>query len=104
MRIVNEDLLDEFRAARVCEWCKRKLRYPAHPHHVFCKGMGSATRLDIRINLIALGGPWDCNCHGEFHDGNILRCDLLAVVSQREGRLQDEIEREIYALRRARRA
>lgn len=95
MRIVNERLLDEFRSARCCEWCRQPARCEAH--HVFCRGMGSATRLDVRVNLLSL-----CRlCHQKFHDGNILRCDLLAIVAQREGRLQDEIEREIYALRRA---
>jgi hypothetical protein len=93
-------LLSEFAAARVCGWCKRPLRFPAHPHHLFARGIGSGSRLDVRENLIPLGGPWDCNCHGEVHAGRIQRFDLLAVVAAREHTTQDAIEREIFRLRR----
>jgi len=63
--------------------------------------MGGGGRLDIDLNLIALGGEFDCNCHGEHHAGNQpLRCDLLAIVAKREGCLQTDIERTIHAIRR----
>jgi hypothetical protein len=99
VRIVDPDMLDLFRLMR-CEYCKRPCRYPTHPHHVFGRGFGGGTRLDIRVNLIGLCGPWDGNCHGLVHAGKVLRCNLLAVIAAREGCLQGDIEAEVYRLRR----
>ena len=102
MRIIDEPLLQLFRDKQQCEYCGRKLRYRPEVHHVFARGMGSGTRLDIAINLIALGSWMDCSCHQRFHAGHIARHDLLAVVAAREKMLQDDIEREICRLRQAR--
>ena len=77
-----------------CEWCKKK--GAVDPHHLFCRGIGGGSRLDVRINLIAL----DRNCHNLFHNGHILRADLLVVVAQRENCLQDDIEAVIGLLLR----
>lgn len=101
MRVKDENLLALFRGAGPCGWCNRWCR-ERHPHHLFGRGMGGAWRLDIRVNLIALGGPFDCNCHGQVHQGHIQRCDLLAVVAAREGVQQADIEAEVYRLRRER--
>lgn len=93
-KIINKELLAEFRAKDRCEYCHK----PAvcQPHHVTTKGMGGWRRLDIRINLIAL-----CDgCHSAFHVGLIERADLLLLVAKREKTTQDAIEREIYRLRR----
>ena len=57
MKIVCEELLDVFRQATSCGWCKRGTS-GADPHHIFSRGAG---RLDIRVNLIPL-----CRlCHNE---------------------------------------
>lgn len=75
-----------------CEWCKAA--GPVCPHHLKHRGMGGGSRLDVRINLIAL-----CQTdHDAYHAGHILRADLLAVVAQREDCLQDEIETVIGIL------
>lgn len=96
MKIVDEKLLSLFRRGGPCEYCKR-MTIRRQPHHIFCRGLNSARRLDVAINLIAL-----ClQCHADFHNGRILRCDLLALVAAREGRLQGEIEAELYRLRRS---
>lgn len=83
MRIVNEEVLDEFRTPGQCEvcgkWSERRV-----PHHIFCRGMGSANRLDHPFNLIALGGPFDCSCHEQAHKGELSRDELLAMASTRE--------------------
>ena len=95
MKIIDEQLLQEFREKTSCEWCKRRIFTGLQPHHIFTRGAG---RLDIRCNLVAL-----CIvCHGEVHAGVIMREDLLTIVAVREGTPQDEIEREIYRLRRLR--
>lgn len=87
----NEALLAEFRSKRCCEFCQRYLVYAAHPHHLWAKGMGCGSRMDVRFNLIALGGPWDCNCHGKVHQGKVTRPQLLDVVGRREGMTPEEI-------------
>jgi hypothetical protein len=95
MIIIDEKVLDWFRGKTHCEWCSLACVRP-DPHHVFGRGIGGGTRLDIMINLIAL-----CRaCHGECHNGQISRSDLLAVVCQREGLLQSQIVEKIWELRR----
>lgn len=102
MRIVDEKLLRTFRVAGPCEYCKRWCQV-REPHHLFGRGCGGATRLDVRINLIALGSSrlFACQCHQEIHAGRVSREDLLLIVSAREGLLQHQIEEQIYAMRRA---
>lgn len=96
MRIVDETLLDVFRQSPRCEWCRLLTPTGCDPHHIHAKGFGGGGRLDVAINLIAL-----CReCHTLVHGGFILRRCLLAIVAQREGRLQDDIEAEIMLLRR----
>jgi hypothetical protein len=94
MKIIDEELLTEFRTKRRCELCGRN--GGCQPHHLFSKGMGGARRFDIRINLIAVCA-W---CHVLVHTGEIERADLLLLVAKREKTTQDAIEREIYRLRR----
>jgi hypothetical protein len=94
VKIVDERILERFRLKWKCEWCGK--RGPVDPHHLFGKNMGGGTRLDVPINLISL-----CRtCHQDFHDGRIMRCDLLAVIAARERTLQHVIERVIYTMRR----
>ena len=101
MKIVNEKLLNEFRGPGKCGWCGRTVSN-REPHHIFSRGFGGARRMDIKINLIALCAAFSggLNCHDQFHTGQILRDDLLAIVAKRESTTQDAIEREIYRLRR----
>lgn len=101
MIIIDEKLLDEFRTNGRCEWCGFYCQR-REAAHIFARGMGGGGRLDIRINLVGLGGPGECDCHGSSHRGDApTQIDLLAIVAQREGRLQDDIEDEIHLLRRS---
>lgn len=94
MILIDDNLLDEFRSRLCCEWCRRPGL--VQPHHIFCRGMGGGSRLDIRRNLIGL-----CpHCHHEVHAGHIARFDLLAIVAQREKCQQADIEEEVYKLLR----
>jgi hypothetical protein len=101
VRVVNEDLLEECRLPGRCEFCGKYCKV-REPHHLFCNGMGSGSRLDIRINLIALGSTyfWQCECHRLAHAGTISREALLAIVAVREGRTPEQITEEIWRLRR----
>lgn len=96
MRIVDERLLREFRGPGHCEFCGRWFSQ-LDAAHVFARGMGSGSRLDVPENLVSL----DRYCHTSHHDGLApMRCDLLAVIAAREGCLQHEIEAYIRLLQR----
>lgn len=90
MKVIDETILDRFRHQLHCEYCGRKLRGRAEPHHLICRGRNSAFRMDVPLNLIALGGPADCNCHGKAGTGQLTRSALLEIVAAREGRLSGE--------------
>lgn len=91
--LINEQLLDEFRAMP-CELCGR--RPPSHAHHVLARGLEGEARLDHRFNLMALC-LW---CHARIHDGGILRSVCVAVVAAREGRTARFIQTKLMELRR----
>lgn len=103
MRVVSEEMLDRFRGAGKCEicllWCNAR-----EPHHCFAKGHGSGRRLDVSFNLIGLGSPqgaFRCVCHGLIHAGSISREEVLTVIAAREGMSIEDIESQVYLLRRA---
>lgn len=84
--------LKTMRAQILCEWCRSW--EGCHIHHIFGRGQRSWKRLDLPIAVVRL-----CpKCHAKTHGGNILRCDLLAVVATREGCLQGDIEETVYAI------
>lgn len=97
MIVIDEKLLTEFRRKVQCEWCGKPTPSGCDPHHLFSRGHGGGSRLDVRRNLVGL-----CrDCHNSHHNGHEpMRLDLLAVVAQREQCLQGDIEEEIYRLRR----
>lgn len=92
MKVVNEDLLDRFRAPVPCAWCR--IRVATDPHHIFSRGAG---RLDVAINLVSLCRLDHCNAH----DGHQpTREQLLQIVSRREKLPVETILDRIYLLRR----
>jgi hypothetical protein len=96
MIIKDEDLLDEFRGAKKCEWCRRRVGGPAHPHHIWARGMGGGNRMDVRENLISL-----ClNCHQVVHNGEIPRDAILVMVARREKVSVEEICDKIWTIQR----
>lgn len=100
MKIINKELLNEFRRPGRCEYCGRVCKKLRDPHHLWGRGLGGGERLDVRINLMSLGFAFDCNCHGKFHNGQIKKEDLVAIVAKREGTTPEAIEEEIWRLRR----
>lgn len=95
MKIVDELLLDQFRAAGHCELCG-KWSPTRDPHHLARRGMGGGGRLDVRINIIAL--CW--LCHLRVHDGVIPRKEIIRLVAAREGISPEALVDEIHRLRR----
>ena len=96
MKIVNDDLLAEFRCRPACEVCGRSTAAGADPHHLLARGMGGGNQMDVRENLIAL-----CRtCHTAAHAGNIKRGNLVRLVAKREGLLPDELMDRLHELQR----
>ena len=96
MKVIDERLLDEFRAAARCELCGRPTPNGAHPHHLSARGMGGGARVDVRANLMAL-----CYlCHRIAHDGNVSRRSLLEIVAKREGCSVQAILDEVWKWQR----
>ena len=63
MKIKDEKTLDLYRGPGFCEWC-RNWCVRREPDHIECKGMGGGRRLDIHVNLLALGSSLDLHpCH-----------------------------------------
>lgn len=49
-------------------------------HHIWARGMGGGSRLDIPINLIVL-----CkDCHDLAHKGEITKRELWGIATERE--------------------
>lgn len=101
MKILDEALLDEFRTVGRCDVCGRSCLF-REPHHIWARGMGGGGRLDVRINLLAVGQSrtYQCFCHGLIHNGAIKRDDLLLIVARREKTTPGAIRDEINRLRR----
>lgn len=97
MRVVDDDLLAEFRRSPRCEACGTKTPSGADPHHYFARGMGGGQRLDVRTNLVAL-----CRlCHTQAHAGQIRRETILDIIARRERTPANKILETLYRLRRS---
>jgi len=102
MNIPDPEVLAEFRTPGPCENCGKlcKQREPAHIFPV------SGGRLDIRINLVALGSsrPFPlCDCHASNHqrtNGKVLTQQrMLEITSAREQTTPEAITAEVYRIR-----
>jgi hypothetical protein len=97
VKVIDDNLLRQFREKTTCEWCHRYFPQGLDPHHYFfARGTGQHKRLDHRFNLVAL----DRDCHNKAGAGNISRWQLLEIVAKREGISAVDIEAELWRLRR----
>ncbi len=98
--IFDEACLDRFRGPGLCDFCKR-LVSRREPHHIIRRGLGGGSRYDVSYNLAALCAVFSggLDCHSRVHDGHILRCEIVAVVSAREGVSYDELEDRLAVLK-----
>lgn len=94
MRVPDEDLLDAFRAARRCDLCGLPIYDRAEPHHVYPKGAGSGSRVDIRENIMAVHR----NCHASIEAGNVHREVCWLIVALREGKTPEEVKTLVYRI------
>lgn len=104
MKIIDKGLLQEFSGPGKCEICQKDCRR-REPHHVRCRGMGGGSRLDIAINLIAVGGHVngfpECPCHRLAQEGNISKASVLEIIGKREKLTPEEIEGTVNRLLRS---
>ena len=96
MNIKSKKVLDSFISPGRCEFCETPC-LERERHHIFTRGAG---HLDLRCNIIMLGGAFRCGCHKRFHDGNICRAEFLTVVAARDNTTVEAIETLIYLVRR----
>lgn len=101
MKIINEALLTEFHSPGPCDICG-KFCHEREPHHFRRRGFGGGSRLDISINLLALGSTprWECQCHTRIHAGELTACDELNAIAKREKAEPDDIARALYFIER----
>ena len=80
MAIVYPDLVAEFRAAWRCEWCWTRTPDGCELAHVFTRGTGEGSHIDVQYNLVSL-----CRqCYKSYHEGNRpTHVDLIALVDKR---------------------
>lgn len=110
MTVIDEPLLDEFRAPGPCDLCGKQCDR-REPHHVVTTGSNGG-RLDVRENIVGVGKSEDgnlrrrdfqmpCRCHDGAQSFDIpLRC-VHACIADREGRTIEEIARFLTRLRRS---
>lgn len=94
MIVADERVLTAARYRCRCEACGRVRPDCYDPHHIFSRGAG---RVDIPENVISL-----CRaCHNRAHTGQISRLLLLVVAGHREKLLTDDIEENVWTIRRS---
>lgn len=96
--VIDEALLSAFRIAGACALCGVLCRRRV-PHHVVSRGFGGATRFDLAVNLLSLGGPFDCSCHRDCDEHRIPFRAQVDAVAAREGREPADVEDELLRLR-----
>ena len=100
MKILNPKLLKKYRTPGPCEMCQRPCQR-RQPHHIISRGFGGSKRLDVEINLVALGSAFECSCHTRFHStGELQPEDFMQIVARREGVMVWDVQDVLYFLRR----
>lgn len=83
MTILDPDLLQTMRGAGRCSWCLAWCQR-LEPAHIFTRGCGGGSRIDLAVNVVPLGSAFDCGCHVENHAGHEPTTEnLLTVAAQR---------------------
>ncbi len=99
MIVKQEEVLALFRGPGPCENCGKVCKR-LEPHHWRCRGADGGARLDLPINLIALGSAFDCGCHQRAQNGIIPSEQILWIIARREGSTPRRIEARIWKILR----
>ena len=105
MKIQNPELLALFATRNVCEFCgftdlHGGVRKIIETHHVWCRGLGGASRIDRPWSLIRLCNHFGNNCHGRAQEYKISRRQILEIVARRVKSTPEAIEAEYYCVLR----
>jgi len=87
MKIINDRFLAEYRLRGACEICN-KMCHVREPAHVIARGLGGGKRMDVPLNLLALGSSIKmcCPCHTMQHQMNQPDdLEMFAMAAKREG-------------------
>jgi|ERR1700719_671738 len=98
MVIIDEPLLASMRLAGPCDLCSKWCR-SREPAHILSRGMGGGRRIDHRLNLLALGTVFQCDCHNRIHRGKIGEAEQWAAVAEREVTTPEAAQFEIRRIR-----
>jgi len=101
MIVKSKETLDRFRQPGRCENCDIWCALPRVSAHVFGRGHGGGTRLDIALNLVSLGDAFRCRCHQDHHSGKLKTGRLCEIVGQRYGMTGPEVEARLRLMLRA---
>lgn len=94
VRIVNEELLEYFRTQK-CELCGSFMSRRITCHHVYCRGMGGGSRLDVVLNLVSLCMDGGNGCHEKIQvGGKAAQIQCWELVAKREGLESWEVARD----------
>lgn len=89
--VVDDRLLQDFRDRWKCEICGK--RGPVSPHHVYARGIGGGSRVDIECNLLSA-----CiDCHSAVHAGLISRQRCWEIIGKRLGKGWEECRDAVHA-------
>ena len=100
MKIIREETLALYRGSGRCQLCGKACK-ARECHHVLARGMGGGRRLDVALNLLAVGSFPCCDCHALIHGGGrIERIMCLEAVAAREGTSWESVEEALHVLAR----
>lgn len=92
MKIKKLSLGRYFRGKGRCDFCGSLCRQREWAHII----PRSRYRLDIPINSVSLGGPWDCACHVKHHERKEpTEAQLIEVVAKRYGITSEQVREEL---------
>lgn len=93
MKLADESLLNEFRAARRCELCRRGTPSGCDPCHLMSRGAG---RVDLRCNIVAA-----CRaCHQLSHTNPAVLAQMFEIAARRERMTVEQIRDVVHRVRR----
>ena len=85
MSVKDVDLLIRLHEeASGCEVCGKSGNVKLEVHHIWAKGIGGGSRLDVGMNLIVVCAKYDGNCHDKAQANQISKRELWGIATERE--------------------
>ncbi len=85
MIVKDADLMIQLHEeATGCEVCNRMGGVKLEVHHIWPRGIGGGSRLDVGMNLIVLCAKYDNSCHDLAQANKITKRELWGIATERE--------------------